>query len=408
MRAGPKQKARARIMKWAAAGFAAALLLIGTAAQENPAKPAPAADQVAYRFAHGGNVAQVPMEIQGNRLLLPVAVNQSKPVLFLLASCTLHSSIDPAPWLPADVSPKSQITFKNTLLSMPDLDLGISQIEPQALDKESSIVGRQIRGIIGADILSQFVVEIEYDRSAIHFDDPKTFQYTGKGVTLPLFVRDGVPNVRAKLALRGHRPYEDEFEVRTEFNGAIEVSRPMAAAHRLKLAHVRGYNFPNVDGGRTLTAHAETLSIGPYTMTTPPVEFPDVAGSDSLAHGGAIGNLLWNKFRVILDVPHQRIILESNTSYPNNVELDTSGVAVVAKGPNLKTFEVAGVAPKSPGASAGLQKGDVIAGIDNQPAADLTLVDVRAMFAELDHEYKLTVLRGDKPLEMKMRTRHLL
>ena len=91
MRAGPKQKARARIMKWAAAGFAAALLLIGTAAQENPAKPAPAADQVAYRFAHGGNVAQVPMEIQGNRLLLPVAVNQSKPVLFLLASCTLHS-----------------------------------------------------------------------------------------------------------------------------------------------------------------------------------------------------------------------------------------------------------------------------------------------------------------------------
>jgi S1-C subfamily serine protease len=66
------------------------------------------------------------------------------------------------------------------------------------------------------------------------------------------------------------------------------------------------------------------------------------------------------------------------------------------------------VTPKSPGAAAGLQKGDVIAGIDNQPAADLTLVDVRSMFADIDHEYKLTVLRGDKPLEMKLRTRHLL
>jgi hypothetical protein len=30
------------------------------------------------------------------------------------------------------------------------------------------------------------------------------------------------------------------------------------------------------------------------------------------------------------------------------------------------------------------------------------------MFADIDHEYKLTVLRGDKPLEMKLRTRHLL
>jgi hypothetical protein len=408
MRAGPKNTSRWPIAKLVSAAFAVAVLLIGAAAQEKPAKPAPPVNDIQFRFAFGGNVAQVPMEIRGNQLLLPVRVNQSKPAMFLLATCELHSSIDPAPWLPADAGPQSQITFKNTLLSMPDLDVGIPKIEPQSLDKVSSIVGRQVRGIIGADILSKFVVEIEYDRSAIHFDDPATFEYTGKGVTLPLFVRDGIPNIRAKLAIRGHRTFEDDFEIRTEFNGAIEVSKPMAAAHKLKLGHVKGYWFPNVDGGRTLTARAEMLTIGPFAMAAPPVSFPDVAGSESLAHGGAIGNAILSKFRVILDVPHQRIILESNMSYPNNVELDTSGVALLAKGPNLKTFEVAGVTPKSPGAAAGLQKGDVIAGIDNQPAADLTLVDVRAMLADIDHEYKLTVLRGDKPLEMKLRTRHLL
>src|SRR5271170_565075 len=110
MRAVPKNKSRGRIAKFLSAGLAAALLLVGAAAQENPAKPAPPANDIQFRFAYGGNVAQVPMEIRGNQLLLPVRVNQSKPAMFLLATCELHSSIDPAPWLPADAGPKSQIT----------------------------------------------------------------------------------------------------------------------------------------------------------------------------------------------------------------------------------------------------------------------------------------------------------
>ncbi|HXW17237.1 MAG TPA: PDZ domain-containing protein, partial [Candidatus Acidoferrales bacterium] len=143
-------------------------------------------------------------------------------------------------------------------------------------------------------------------------------------------------------------------------------------------------------------------------IATPPVEFPEPTGTEALPRGAAIGNLIWKKFRVILDLPHQRMIIETNSSYPNNIELDGSGVAVLAKGPNFKTFEVAGVASRSPGSEAGLQKGDIIAGIDNQAAADLTLADVRTMFADYDHDYKLTVLRANKPLEMKLHTKHLL
>jgi hypothetical protein len=408
MNAAPRNISHGRIAMWAAAGIAVAALWLGASAQQNPPKPAPPTDQFGFRFAYSGDVAQVPMQVLGNWLLVPVSVNQSKPAMFQLATAETNSSIDPSPWLPADSGPQTQITFKNTLLSMPDLDLGVPQIEPRQLAGVSSMLGSPIRGVLASDILSKFVVEIEYNRSAIHFHDPATFQYTGKGVTVPLFIRDGVPHIRVKLKLHGQRTFEDEFAVSTDFNGAIAVSKPLAAAHHLKVNHIKGFSFPNLDGGRTLTTRAEILSIGPYTLTTPPVTFPDATGTESLAHGGALGNLVWEKFRVILDEPHQRMILEGNSTYPNNIELDMSGVAVLAKGANLKTFEVAGVAPRSPGSSAGLQKGDVIAGIDNQPAADLSLNDVRTMFADADHEYKLTVLRGDKSVEMKLRTRHLL
>jgi len=408
MKAALPVRLRDGLARWFAAGLLVAALWLNASAQQNPAKPVPPADDVEFRFAHGGNVAQAPMEVLWNWLVVPVSVNQAKPAMFEVATCELHSSIDPAPWLAANATPQAKVTFKNTLLSMPDLDLGIAHIDPKPLADASSMLGQPIAGVLSADILSKFVVEIEYDRSAIHFHDPKTYQYVGKGVTVPLLVRDGVPSVRAKLKIPGHHAIDDQFEVRTEYNGAIEVSKPLAGAHKFKVTHIKGFAFPNFDGGRTPATRAESLTIGPYLITTPPVAFPETTGSDSLERGGAIGNLVWKKFRVILDVPHQRMILESNSTFPNNIELDMSGVALLAKGANLKTFEVAGVSPHSPGSDAGLQKGDVIAGIDNQPAADLSLTDIRAMFADIGNEYKLTVQRGDKSLEMKLRTRHLL
>ena len=85
-----------------------------------------------------------------------------------------------------------------------------------------------------------------------------------------------------------------------------------------------------------------------------------------------------------------------------------SGVVLVARGANLKSFEVAAVTPHSPGSEAGLQKGDVIAGIDGQPAADLDLSGVRDLFRVFGHEYHLTVTRGDHTVEMKLKTKRLV
>ncbi|HUJ81366.1 MAG TPA: PDZ domain-containing protein, partial [Candidatus Acidoferrales bacterium] len=106
--------------------------------------------------------------------------------------------------------------------------------------------------------------------------------------------------------------------------------------------------------------------------------------------------------------PHQQVILETGANFRSSFDTDMSGIVLVAKGSNLKTFEVAAVAPKTPGSECGLQKGDVIAGIDGQPAADLDLSGVRDMFRQYGHEYHLTVMRGDHTVEMKLKTKRLV
>jgi C-terminal processing protease CtpA/Prc len=153
---------------------------------------------------------------------------------------------------------------------------------------------------------------------------------------------------------------------------------------------------------------ANKIGIGAFTFEKAIVEFPQGKGAFGTPPGGAIGNSMWKRFRVFLDYSRRQMILESTTLYPTDFEGDMSGVALRASGANLKTFEVVGVAPKSPASDAGLQKGDGIAGIDNQPAADLSLPDIEYMFRQLGQEYKLTVVRGDKTFDSKpLRTRSL-
>jgi len=85
-----------------------------------------------------------------------------------------------------------------------------------------------------------------------------------------------------------------------------------------------------------------------------------------------------------------------------------SGISLIAGGPGLRTFKVTQVRSGTPGAEAGLQKGDIIAGIDEDPAADLSLMQVRDLFRQLGHPYRLTVERNDQTLHLTMKLKRLL
>src|ERR1700691_1160003 len=151
---------------------------LGLSAQDKPAQdPAPPAaapangivtsEGVAYRFAYAGNVAQIPLENVSGRMLMPVRVNAGKPGFFLVATGGPRTALDPKPWLPQDAAAATPIDFKKTLFSLPGLDMQVAELIPVSLVDYSDQVGQPVRGILGADVLRQFVIEIEYDRSAI-------------------------------------------------------------------------------------------------------------------------------------------------------------------------------------------------------------------------------------------------
>ena len=127
--------------------------------------------------------------------------------------------------------------------------------------------------------------------------------------------------------------------------------------------------------------------------------------SDQLA--GNIGARVANKFRLFLDYDRKRIIFEPNSTFAAPYDHAQSGISVVAEGDDYRVFRIRAVLEDSPASEAGLLKDDVITGVNNQPATELTLSKLNELF-EHPVPYKLTIRRGEQTLQLTLTPRRLL
>jgi C-terminal processing protease CtpA/Prc len=85
-----------------------------------------------------------------------------------------------------------------------------------------------------------------------------------------------------------------------------------------------------------------------------------------------------------------------------------SGIVLTAEGVKLDAFTIFYVTENSPASEAGLRVGDVITAIDDKPSSALALDDVREMFKQNGREYLLSIKRGEKSSQVKIKLRSLI
>jgi hypothetical protein len=371
-------------------------------ATQQTSTPAPA------RFAFGGNAAEVPAEFVGNLIFVPADINKSQPSLFVLDSTAAASSVSPT--RAADLGLSS---LKDPILNFPGVDIPFTSLP--TIDKQdfSQEVGRPYQGTLGADFFSRVVVEIDYSRQTLRLYDPAAYKYTGKGTVIPLRFSGAAPLVKASFKLAGLKTREDDFVVNTALDASVMISDRFSEVHRIFASHVKTINAsdPQIEGGATVALGRLTdLEIGRYEIRGPVAAFVHPAANSSLGNNrvGMIGGGTLRRFTVIFDYAHQQLILDPNNHFEDYEQEDKSGIAVVAKGSGLLTFEVASVQPGTPGAEGGVLKGDIIAGIDDEPAADLTLASIRALFRQVGHKYKLLIQRNGQSVQVTVQMRRLI
>ncbi len=357
-------------------------------------------------FPTGSDVAEIPAAFIGYQVFVPVRVNRTQPSLFRLDSSESTTSISPTRL--AEVAPP---VTRTTMLNFAGFDFPTSALP--AVDKKdfAAQVGRTYEGTLGNDFLSCIVAEIDYARQTLRIYDPGPYVYAGIGKKIPLTFAGTLPVIRAKITLPKGKPFEADFVLNTALDAGIVISDRYASAHHLPSLKTIPADDPQLSADQGAVAtRVKEFQIGEYAVEGAVAEFSsaEMPFGDNNKIAGEIGGGLLRRFTVVLDYPHQQVILTPNLHINEDDHEDMSGLSLIALGPGLKTFQVTQVAPGSVAAHEGIEAGDVLVGIDQDPAADLTLQEFLDLFRQVGHKYKLVISHDGQTHEVTLEMRRRL
>jgi hypothetical protein len=372
-------------------------------------------------------VASIPIEVNGeNKVFLQARINNSAPLTFLLDSgagsgLVLYFKAAQALGLKLQGKGKGsgggEGTFETKFVKGVSLQLPGVEIDNQTLvvfppEKPSLGFGRVVDGVIGYTLFSRYVIELDYQSKVANLYEPKTYQYTGSGESLPLKIMSNVPFARVKIPIDGRKPIEGDFLVDLGASRyTMILNTPLVDSNKL-LATQKTMKEPGAEGVggevKLFVGRLPQLQLGRFTITDPVVHFAqDRKGAFANSEfSGVIGGELLRRFKVIFDYAHKRIILEANESLTEPFEYDTSGIRLRAEGEDFKTLKVHRVVENSPAAEAGVREGDVISAVNDRPATDVD--EVRKMFRDEGKEYLLEIVRGEEKIQLKLKSRKLV
>jgi len=317
---------------WTAA-VCVVLALISSAALGQAERMRVPADEISVSFPAGKNFVEVPFETERNWIIIPVSVNGSRPLRFVLDSgaggagaSLINGAV--ADSLNLNIVGKVQARGAGTgpAVEVPiaggvKFDIGGMQLSGGRMSvhratpgMEGLSVGRD--GVIGRPVFANLVVEIDWERNVVRLHDPKTFSYTGKGAVLPLtFDEMGRPYTGASVMTDDDKSVPVNLIVDTggSHNLSLEVGpgtplkAPVGAA-KVVLGRGASGEFTGYTG------QVKGLQLAGYAVKDIPTIYPDESYGPALREGrqGNLGAGILRRFKIIYDYSRKRMILEPN------------------------------------------------------------------------------------------------
>jgi hypothetical protein len=376
------------------------------------------------RFATGRSALKIPFDLLSNLIFVQVRVNDSRPLWFILDSTASSSVVNARAAKELGMRTRGKVRgtsgegaieaelVPGVSLKLPGVEVSGLTVAAIPLDAFAPVMGRPIGGIVGYDLISQFVVEIDYEQKTINLYAPAAYRYAGAGERLPVTFRDKKPLIEAWVTPEGRAAVKGRFEVATASSGALLLNRLFVEKHRI-LKTISNASLGNTGGvgglTRTLVGRVRSIRVGRFDICAPAVSFSQGARGEqaSAAYDGVLGGEVFRRFKVILDYTRGQIYLDPNAHLPEAVEEDMSGLELVAEGEDFGTYVINEIIPNSPGAEAGLREEDELTDIDGRPVTELGLEGIRQMFRQEGKEHLLNIKRGGQKLQVKVKLRRL-
>jgi len=404
------------------------------------------------RFKFINNLIVIPLKINGKKLSFILDSGVSKTILFNITqndSIGLNSVEKVSLRGLGKGEPVEALLSKNNKLSLKNIvsyDETIYVIVRDYFDL-SSKMGTTIHGIIGYNLLSNYVVKINYKNRYIDFYDPENYELKRcrKCETFPLNFYRKKPFIDAKVQLDtiGNKLTDVKLLIDSGGSDAIwlfEHTKPEIVTPINHFNDILGEGLSgSIYGNRS---RISTFKLGSFIIEQPTVSFLDSISTKNARmykeRNGSIGSNILKRFIVWFNYANNTITFKKNGSFKKGFNYNMSGLDVVYNGKQLvkeedvrsysdaynqsvsstnsvkfitsfsykfkPSYRIRNIVANSPADKAGLKVDDIILRLNNKPAHEYQLGEIIQKFQEKDGKrIKITVDRKGEKLKFQFR-----
>lgn len=387
---------------WAGRLLAAFLMLSVSACQiADMARFSYANANATHQWANAELTTTVPFTLIDNHIILPVRVNGSEPLNFVLdsgAAATVIIDSRATRALQLEIQGELPVSGVGTgpdpvAHIVPETDLAVGEVSLEGnsvifLPLDSipffdDLDHVYFDGVIGAPFFKRFIVEIDHDRRLVSFSEPaaavERIERLGDDWReVPLDIDAGAPYMTVQVDAGQGSPVDVKLLVDTGARGAVSLTPSTDDRLQKPLEY-----FQSVSDGLSgevfsQVAMAESLSVSGYRLQRLPVSYAIAGGEDENGSNGILGNEVLQQFNLVFDYSHERLFLLPNSNFAAPIEADRSGLQLR---PHTAGGIVKRIAPDSTGQASPLQVGDIITSFDDNPVSHENIRELKRALA---------------------------
>ncbi|HKZ36347.1 MAG TPA: aspartyl protease family protein [Chryseolinea sp.] len=357
-----------------------------------------------FVLADGKNKVQIPIEVYNNLVVVPVVLNDALPLKFILDTgvrTTILTQKTFSDILNLPYSRKYTISgpggeklvdayvTNNVSIGLPGVNGRGHAMLVLAEDylELRNYLGTDVHGILGYELFSRFIIEIDYQKKMLTLMTPQRFRKRRKFQTIPMVVEDTKPYITSPIVLQDG----------TSINAKLLMDSGASHGLMLETTSDKRIKVPEQTvssllgrglGGEIFgkVGRIKSVTIGNHTLERVIVNFPDPNSYiDSLKMGnifrhGSVGGEVMSRFTIVFNFPKEKIYVKKNTSFKNHFYYNLSGITIKAKGSALNIFEVTEVRDQSASQIGGILPGDEILSVNGIAVKNLDLNSVNGFF----------------------------
>ncbi|MBY0436063.1 MAG: aspartyl protease family protein [Cyclobacteriaceae bacterium] len=377
------------------------------------------AQHLGFSLSEGQHRVQFPIELCNNLIVVPVVLNGQLPLKFILDTGVrttiltekAYSDILNLPYSrrysvagPGGEKIVEAYVTNNVTIDMPGVHgegHAMLVLEKDYLELRNYL-GTDVHGVLGYEIFSRFIVEMDYEARTLTLMSPEFFRPKKKFHSMAISIQDTKPYINAPVEMYDGTSIVAKLLVDSGASHGLVLDPNSDKNILIPEKHVSSLIGRGLGGLITgQIARVKSLDLGKYFIQDIVANFPDANSyidtlkTTDVFRNGSIGGEILSRFTVIYNFPGEKMYLKKNSGFKKKFNFNMSGLTLKAKGARLRKYEITDVRKNSSAEKAGIMAGDEIFSVNGLPAANLDLNSINGYFnSKVGRRIRLELLRN--------------